>query len=31
MYEASNNTNTLQHAHPTRASLWRRGMDTIKH
>ena len=24
-------TNTLQDAHPTRASLWRRGMDIIKH
>ena len=24
-------SNTLQDAHPTRASLWRRGMDIIKH
>ena len=24
-------TNTLQDAHPTQASLWRRGMDIIKH
>ena len=24
-------TNTIQDAHPTRASLWRRDMDIIKH